>query len=157
LLNSLERGDIIVKVFLSRDAAMNMDLRQLKLNTTYALVNYGEPKTALMKKIQINITKIEDMKLKVEVIEEREGLKVYGFSIKDFFDELVKGVENHSKFNLTYYDIDDAKGVVSYDFNLNSKTPDMGINKFIDFIEKQITEVHLEVFKAFNLPKNKPE
>jgi hypothetical protein len=39
----------------------------------------------------------------------------------------------------------------------------MEINKFIDFIEGQITEVHLEVFKAFkafkafNLPTNKPE
>lgn len=73
-----------MKVFLSRDAAMNMDLRQLELNTTYALVNYGEPKTALMKKVQINITKIEDMKLKVEVVEEREGPKVYGFQLKTF-------------------------------------------------------------------------
>ncbi|MFK4308530.1 hypothetical protein ABH957_003206 [Bacillus sp. RC242] len=146
-----------MRVFLSRDAAVNMDLRQLEMNITYVLVNYGEPKTALMKKVQINITKIEDMKLKVEVIEEREGPKVYGFSIKDFFDELVKGVENHPKFNLTYYDIDDTKGIVSYDFNLNSKTPDMGINKFIDFVEREITELHLEVFKAFNLPKNKPE
>ncbi|MBJ8009719.1 MULTISPECIES: hypothetical protein [Bacillus cereus group] len=145
-----------MKVFLSRDAAMNMDLRQLELNTTYALVNYGEPKTALMKKVQINITKIEDMKLKVEVIEEREGPKVYGFSIKDFFDELVKGVENHPKFNLTYYDIDGTKAIVSYDFTLNSKAPDMEINKFIDFIEGQITGVHLEVFKAFNFPANKP-
>ncbi|MFK4469762.1 hypothetical protein [Bacillus sp. RC252] len=146
-----------MRVFLSRDAAVNMDLRQLEMNITYVLVNYGEPKTALMKKVQINITKIEDMKLKVEVIEEREGPKVYGFSIKDFFDELVKGVENHPKFNLTYYDIDDAKGIVSYGFNLNSKTPNIGINEFVDFIERQITEVHLEVFKAFNLPKNKPE
>ncbi|HDR7705640.1 TPA: hypothetical protein QCX91_003260 [Bacillus thuringiensis] len=146
-----------MRVFLSRDAAMNMDLRQLELNTTYALINYGELKTALMQKVQINITKIEDMKLKVEVIEEREGPKVYGFLIKDFFDELVKGVENHPKFNLTYYDIDDAKGIVSYDFNLNSKTPDMEINKFIDFVEREITGVHLEVFKAFNLPKNRPE
>ncbi|MED2869052.1 hypothetical protein P4263_26080 [Bacillus thuringiensis] len=146
-----------MRVFLSRDAAMNMDLRQLELNTTYALINYGELKTALMEKVQINITKIEDMKLKVEVIEEREGPKVYGFLIKDFFDELVKGVENHPKFNLTYYDIDDAKGIVSYDFNLNSKTPDMEINKFIDFVEREITGVHLEVFKAFNLPKNRPE
>ncbi|MBS9806500.1 hypothetical protein [Bacillus toyonensis] len=146
-----------MRVFLSRDAAMNMDLRQLELNTTYALINYGEPKTVLMEKVQINITKIEDMKLKVEVIEEREGPKVYVFLIKDFFDELVKGVENHPKFNLTYYDIDDAKGIVSYDFNLNSKTPDMGINKFIDFVEREITEVHLEVFKVFNLPKKRPE
>lgn len=145
-----------MKVFLSRDAAMNMDLTQLELNTTYALVNYGEPKTALMRKIQINITKIEDMKLKVEVIEEREGPKVYGFSIKDFFNELVKGVENHPKFNLTYYDIDESKSIVSYDFNLNSKASDMEINKFIDFVEGQITGVHLEVFKAFNLPTNKP-
>ncbi|MGX5523904.1 hypothetical protein ACWKTN_23445 [Bacillus toyonensis] len=145
-----------MRVFLSRDAAVNMDLRQLEMNTTYALVNYGEPKTALMKKVQINITKIEDMKLKVEVIEEREGSKVYGFSIKDFFNELVKGVENRPKFNLTYYDIDEAKSIVSYEFTLNSKTSDMEINKFIDFIEGQITGVHLEVFKAFNLPTNKP-
>lgn len=133
-----------------------MDLRQLELNTTYALVNYGEPKTALMKKVQINITKIEDMKLKVEVVEEREGPKVYGFSINDFFNELVKGIENRPKFNLTYYDIDEDKSIVSYDFTLNSKTSDMEINKFIDFIEGQITAVHLEVFKAFNLPTNKP-
>ncbi|PGY12019.1 hypothetical protein [Bacillus cereus] len=146
-----------MRVFLSRDAAMKIDLTKLELNTTYTLINYGEPKTALMRKVQINITKIECMKLKVEVIEEREGPKVYDFSIKDFFNKLVKGIENHPKFNLTYYDIDDTKGIVSYDFNLNSKTPDMGINQFIDFIEKQITEVHLEVFKAFNLPKNKPE
>ncbi|WP_242242768.1 hypothetical protein [Bacillus cereus group sp. BfR-BA-01309] len=146
-----------MRVFLSRDAAVNMDLRQLEMNTTYALVNYGEPKTALMKRVQINITKIEDMKLKVEVIEEREGPKVYGFLIKDFFSELVKGVENRPKFNLTYYDIDEAKSIVSYDFTLNSKTSDMEINKFIDFIEGQITEVHLEVFKAFNLPTNKKE
>lgn len=145
-----------MRVFLSRDAAVNMDLRQLEMNTTYALVNYGEPKTALMKKVQINITKIEDMKLKVEVIEEREGPKVYGFSIKDFFNELVKGVENRPKFNLTYYNIDEAKSIVSYEFTLNSKTSDMEINKFIDFIEGQITGVHLEVFKAFNLPTNKP-
>ncbi|QEQ20459.1 hypothetical protein [Bacillus sp. BS98] len=145
-----------MKVFLSRDAAMEMNLTQLHLNTTYTLVNYGEPKTALMRKVQINITKIEDMKLKVEVIEEREGPKVYGFSIKDFFNELVKGVENRPKFNLTYYDIDEAKSIVSYDFTLNSKTSDMEINKFIDFIEGQITSVHLEVFKAFNLPTNKP-
>ncbi|OFD46541.1 hypothetical protein BWGOE4_30400 [Bacillus mycoides] len=145
-----------MRVFLSRDAAMSMDLTQLELNTTYALINYGEPKTALMGKVQMNITKIEDMKLKVEVIEEREGPRVYGFSIKDFFNELVKGVENHPKFNLTYYDIDDAKGIVSYEFNLNSKTSDMVINKFIDFIEGQITGVHLEVFKAFNFPANKP-
>ncbi|EJV56489.1 MULTISPECIES: hypothetical protein [Bacillus cereus group] len=145
-----------MRVFLSRDAAMSMDLTQLELNTTYALINYGEPKTALMGKVQMNITKIEDMKLKVEVIEEREGPRVYGFSIKDFFNELVKGVENHPKFNLTYYDIDDAKGIVSYEFNLNSKTSDMEINKFIDFIEGQITGVHLEVFKAFNFPANKP-
>ncbi|MEH7459364.1 hypothetical protein V7183_19765 [Bacillus sp. JJ1127] len=146
-----------MRVFLSRDAAMRMDLTKLEMNTTYALVNYGEPKTALMRQVQINITKIEDMRLKVEVIEEREGPKVYGFFIKDFFNELVKGVENHPKFNLTYYDIEDAKGIVSYDFNLNSKTPDMEINKFIDFIEGQITGVHLEVFKAFNLPTNRPE
>ncbi|PFE60758.1 hypothetical protein CN316_26595 [Bacillus cereus] len=146
-----------MRVFLSRDAAMSMDLTQLELNTTYALINYGEPKTALMRKVQVNITKIECMKLKVEVIEDREGPKVYGVSIKDFFNELVKGIENHPKFNLTYYDIDDAKGIVSYDFNLNSKTPNIGINEFVDFIERQITEVHLEVFKAFNLPKNKPE
>ncbi|MBJ8072569.1 hypothetical protein [Bacillus cereus] len=145
-----------MRVFLSRDAAMKIDLTKLELNTTYTLINYGEPKTTLMRKVQMNITKIECMILKVEVIEEREGPKVYDFSIKDFFNKLVKGIENHPKFNLTYYDIDDAKGIVSYDFNLNSKTPDMGINKFIDFIEKQITEVHLEVFKAFNLPKNKP-
>jgi hypothetical protein len=72
-----------------------------------------------MKQVQMNITKTEDMKLKVEVIEEREGPKVYGFSIKELFNELVKGVENHPKFNLTYYDIDDAKYIVSYDFNLN--------------------------------------
>lgn len=145
-----------MKVFLSRDAAMEMNLTQLELNTTYTLVNYGEPKTALMRKVQINITKIEDMKLKVEVIEEREGPKVYGFSIKDFFNELVKSVENRPKFNLTYYDIDEVKSIVSYDFTLNSKTSDMEINKFIDFIEGQITAVHLEVFKAFNLPTNKP-
>ncbi|EJQ92939.1 hypothetical protein II1_04785 [Bacillus cereus MC118] len=33
----------------------------------------------------------------------------------------------------------------------------MEINKFIDFIAGQITGVHLEVFKAFNLPTNRPE